>query len=182
MTMKKKTENRGQIIYIGKHGKSYYDSIKGMKRRFYFLIFILLFTISMEILAIMGYFAQPVIWILIFFIIFFMVAISGWGLEIDAIYENGITNCITPLHEYLKGKSFHPFENITKIGYGYNQRRGSKFIVLYECHSLSPTVRNFTEIEYKNDFYQRLIETLKKKCPNAKWKKVVWDELPTWNK
>lgn len=185
----KQIQDRGQLLYTGIHGKKYYDNLKSAKRRLWSNLFLFLFSMFMAIISLLGHFwifgssmYAFVIWLFIVFIL--LLGLIGWGPEIDGIYENGITNHLTLLSEYLRGKSFHPFNNITKIGYGIRNDLGktSSFIVIYENNSLHPTVRNFTEAEYKNDFYQVLVKTLREKCPNAVWEKVDWDKLPTWKK
>lgn len=102
------------------------------------------------------------------------------GLEYDGIYENGITNRNGYLFKRLTGKSFHRFENIIMIGYGQYEWMGKRknFIMIFENHSFKPACGNFNDKKFKNDFYEQLVETLKVKCPNARWQKVDFFSLP----
>jgi len=106
------------------------------------------------------------------------------GFDIDGVYENGISSCCHTLYAYIKKETFHPYKNITKIGTGTRILKGKKsqFIVIYEYNSKQPTIPNYTEDEYKNDFYQELIKTLKQRCQHAKWEEVDWYSLSSLKK
>ena len=140
-----------------------------------FIIIVIILIIS-TLLGYGSFEGQSPFWTIVFLIIVMLFIIwvtSLLGFEINAIYENGITTSKTKLLERLVGNSFHRYENITKIGYGkLSGKDQSDFIVIFENHSPVPTVRNYAKIDFKNDFFEQLIITLKQKCPNATWENV----------
>ena len=181
-------ELRGKLLYSGKK-ETWKDTIRGQRNMMVICIFSIIFVLFLIFTLLLGYATVPipiplVIFLELFIIFFFVFILLGIGFEIDAIYENGVTNRYTSLKEFLQNKRFHRFEDITKIGYGINniENEKSEFIVMYEKNSKDPTIPNYTKIEYKNNFYEKLIETLKPKCPNAIWKEVDWMSLPITKK
>ncbi len=178
-------KDRGKLLYRGIQGR-WDDTIEA--QRFGLLTYVTgcIVGLLLAIFAVIGtgtIMGSPLLGFLIPFIIFlfcFPFVIAMGGLEIDGIYENGITNRNDYLFKRLYAKSFHRFENITKIGYGqYTWDNVIKnFIIIYEDNSLSPACGSFNDKDFKNDFYERLVETLKEKCPNAIWKKVDFFSIP----
>jgi len=189
--MNRMKSERGKLLYIGIKGTST-DTKKG--KLFGFLesifIFIIILIVSLGIWS--GYLVSLIPLPLIIdymipvpclIIALFILYITG-SLEIDGIYENGLTHRWTTLTETLKGDVFHSYDNITKIGYGieYKSKNNSPFIIIFENNSKFPTVRSYSKNDYKNDFYHRLLEILKNKCPKVKWEKIDLYNLPYWKR
>jgi hypothetical protein len=107
--------------------------------------------------------------------LFVLVAIS-FGMEVDGIYEKGLSSGQTNLIEHLKGLGFVPFDTITSVRIDRrNTPRGATEIIrVYSGESEKPSGR-FVEMWYKNDFWIRLKQILRTRCPNAKW--IVGDWL-----
>lgn len=178
-------KSRGKLLYHGIIG-IWSDTIQKQKYTMIECIFLLLLVIFQMFLLLLEYFSTDpipkhlIIFIDLFILLIIIFMISRIGFEIDAIYENGITNRHTSLIKYFQNRRFHRFEDITKVGFGTRNvsDKKSEFIVLYENNSKDPTVSNYTKIEYKNEFYSGLVEVLKQKCPNAKWEEIDWKKLP----
>ena len=176
---------RGKLLYTGIQGR-WDDTIK--QQQFGLITYVTgcIVGLLLALSAIFGsgsILGSSLLGFLIPFCIFlfclpFVIAIGG--LEIDAIYENGITDRNDNLFKRLNGKSFHRFEKITKIGYGQYTWNDivKNFIIIYEDNSSLPTCGSFNDKAFKNDFYEKVVETLKEKCPNAKWKKVDFFSIP----
>ena len=121
-----KRKERGKLVHIGETGNGAYDSIKGAKIRLYEGVFMLFVVIVLAIESLRGNISlygsnMTAFYIWSMFIGFFAIALYGWAPEVDGIYENGLTAHTTLLITYLRDRSFHPFEEITKIGYGERQ-------------------------------------------------------------
>lgn len=180
----------GKLLYKGVRG-TYLDTVRGHVKMFVsavlnfcFLIVAVLFVTFSLGWRPYGSMIVPMVMIIGIIVIFSMVIFALGGFDIDGIYDNGISSCCHTLYAYIKKETFHSYKNITKIGTGTRILKGKKsqFIVIYEHNSKQPTIPNYTEAEYKNDFYQKLIEILKQKCPHAKWEEVDWYSLSSWKK
>lgn len=187
--MRKKDE-RGKLLYLGVMNR-WKDTIKGQIKMFIKVcVFICIAFFVLYIVLLPGahvgsrqydYILRPMTiaaMLFVFFILFLVISIIGF--ELDRIYENGITTRNTSMLEKIRGKIFHPYKNIIKIGYGEHQFSDgrSEFIAVYENDTKKPAIPCFLKMYYKNDFYNRLIETLKNNCPNVSWEKVSWSEIP----
>ncbi len=172
-------KGRGKLLYIGIQGR-WDDTLKARIKGFLICIFGCLIGLFFAIVAFEKSLWVEFVFFIIIFLFFLPFLIATGGLETDAIYENGITNRNDYLFKRLTGKSFHRFENITMIGYGqYTWDNVVKnFVLIFENNSIMPTCGSFNDKEFKNDFYERVVETLKVKCPNAKWQKVDFFKIP----
>jgi hypothetical protein len=184
------TQKRSKLLYMGITGK-YDDTLKGQVFRFAGTVALLLVTLIFVWLSLEGYiyfepFKSKIYAALIFsvpaiLIITWLFISPLYGLEVDAIYENGITNRHTALSQRIMGKSFQPFESISSIGYGKTIFNGKEieFVIPFEKKYSRLGIRPYTNIKnkYKNNFYTTLITILKEKCPAAKWIEVKWENL-----
>lgn len=173
--------DRGKLIYTGIMGKDG-DSKQSAKRNFLILLsFTIIFFISIPctllgIITIAGSSGLAFIFNLFVFLVllYFLFFVPGTGLEIDAIYENGISHRYTTLFDRLRNENFHYYEDITNIEYGTTKtiKGKSNYIRFFKYGERNSRMPYFCENMYKNDFYDRLIETLEENCPNAKWKEI----------
>ncbi len=177
---------RGKLKYKGITGE-FYDTISGQIKVVIFLIFSIALMITFTYCTIIFKWTLigssifgATIWIF-FMIIFIILLHAGGGIEINGIYELGISSAMHNLGDCLMKKTFHRYENITKIGYGNHTFTGglkTSFISIYENNENEPSAPAFHKYRFKNDFYNKLIKTLKQKCPNAKWVKIEYASLP----
>lgn len=182
-------QERGKLLYQGIQER-WDDTIEEQKKMFFWAVFLSGLCLIFAILTILGYVTileSSLLSFIVFFAVFLFIfpfVIATGGLEIDGIYGNGITNRNDYLFKRLTGKSFHRFGNITKIGYGqYTWNNVTKnFVLIYENNSISPACGNFNDKKFKNDFYDRMVETLKVKCPNATWEEVDFLSIPKWKR
>jgi hypothetical protein len=100
------------------------------------------------------------------------------GLEVDCIYENGITNRRSTLLDRILGRSFVPFKEIKVIGHGKEPLKGKMvtFIVL-KTEDGSNLLPPFVDYGYTTNFFDVLAKQLRKRCPNAEWQEVSWQDL-----
>lgn len=173
--------NKEKLLHIGLRGVRE-DTIKGRKK-YIMEAMILLFIAIFFLIAVVvmgGTIAGSEICALLLFLSIVLLLI--WGLnrilggEIDGIYENGLTHRYTTFIDRLKGENFHYYHDIVKIRYGVT--KSAKGITNYVRFLKKGKFRYspyFCENLYINDYYNNLIEILKVKCPNAKWKRL--DEI-----
>ena len=176
---------RGKLLYQGIQGR-YDDTISGTRKVFGTYVFGCLVAILVAIGGLLeigtiggSYLGACFIGFLLFLLCSpFVYAIGGH--EIDGIFENGITNRYSNLLDRVTGKSFHKFDDITMIGYGQYTWRGhiKNFVMIFENNSPYPACGSFNVYVFKNDFYERVVETLKMKCPNVKWQRVDFFKFP----
>ena len=126
--------------------------------------------LSVRILVVMSLFLVTIVFLSIIYIT---------GLETDAIYELGASNRDTSLLDKILGRTFQPFKSIVAIKYGktdwFNQGR-VYFIALIDRNK-GQILRPYLDIDYKNNFFNDLLRYIKKKCPNAKWILVKYENL-----
>lgn len=93
------------------------------------------------------------------------------GMEVDGIYEGGISSRQTTLFGHLRGKGFVSYDSIAAIE--LDKIDGPKGpierITVYIGDSDKPAIDPFVNSEYKNDFWNRLKNALRTNCRNAKW-------------
>ena len=172
-------QDRGKVIYKGIMGNKYTDSIKSQKYGLLEVSILMVIVILMIIGTILGigsfegFSPTCTILYLLMISLFLLLIISILGFETNVIYEKGVTSSKTKLFDKLSGRDFHPYRNITKIGYGTTPwSDSSEFITFFENDSPAPTVRNFAKNDFKNDFFDQLVKALRQNCPNATWEKV----------
>ncbi len=99
------------------------------------------------------------------------------GLEIDAIWEKGISSYYSHTVENIMGRDFLPYDDISKVYYGehgvYN-KEDTEYLVLVKKGENRPYWNgvHFTEKNYDNGFYKKLKKAIKKNAPQAEWIKV----------
>ena len=121
------------------------------------------------------------IWIVLILItiVYFVFGLLITGFEIDAIYELGITNRHTALHDKLLGRTFQRFESIAMIKYGKTEwfNLGKvDFIVLID-RDKGQILRPFLALNYKNNFFRALLRQIREKNPDAKWIPVKYQDI-----
>ena len=179
----KKEEIRGKLLYKGKSGR-YYDTINGQKKMITLIIFSMGVFLTYAICSIIFQITIAGSIILLEALLFFLIGIlllllyAVGGIDIDGIYENGISSAHHTLIEYLKGKTFHPYNTISKVGYGIKKDEHSRFLSIYLNNESIPGIRAYYDKDYKNDFYKELIKVLRNKCPDIPWVKIEWESLP----
>jgi hypothetical protein len=93
------------------------------------------------------------------------------GMEVDGIYEKGISSRQTTLFGHLRGKGFVSYDSIAAIG--LDKVDGPKGpierITVYIRDSDKPAIDPFMNTRYKNDFWNQLMNALRTNCRNAKW-------------
>ena len=181
-TMRKK---RGQLLYKGETGK-HYDTIRGKIGVFIANFFSICLMITFAYLTVRYSWMMAgssilllLIWIY-FACIFLLLLFACGGIDISGIYENGISSAHHHLIDFLFRKTFHKYEDITKIGYGTLNRYGKNinFLTFYEKNLKKPSITCFREDKYTNDFYKKLISTLKEKVSNIEWVEIDYRSLP----
>ncbi|TET91932.1 MAG: hypothetical protein E3J35_00255 [Methanomassiliicoccales archaeon] len=93
------------------------------------------------------------------------------GMEVDGIYEKGISSRQTTLFGHLRGKGFVPYDSITAIRLERidTPKGTTEKITIYGRDSDRPAIDPFMNTRYKNDFWNRLKNALRTNCRNAKW-------------
>ncbi len=90
----------------------------------------------------------------------------------DSIYEKGITSFNHNFLEFLRGETFHSFENITRIETGRLQgtrsRKGCAIIRLFERNSRRPALV-LDSSSFRGDYWDQLLRVLQQNCPAAAW-------------
>jgi len=114
-------------------------------------------------------FIFPLLVAILFFLIFFFVP----GVEIDAIYENGITYRWVNVIKKIQGKEWIPWEEVEKVYYGkfdFEDERGiSEYVrIIAGDKDTRPFIKSQYE-KHSPNFYPLLVKMLKEKCPQAKW-------------
>jgi hypothetical protein len=98
------------------------------------------------------------------------------GMEVDGIYEKGISSRQTTLFGHLRGKGYVSYDSIAAIK--LDKIDGPKGpidrITVYVGDSEKPAIDPFWNTRYKNDFWDRLKRALRTECSNAKW--IVEDQ------
>jgi hypothetical protein len=100
-----------------------------------------------------------------------LIVIILTGFEIDAIFENGVTNRFTTIYDKVLNRTFQPFESISVIKYGktdFADNENMDYIVLIDKYK-GQILRPYVNVDYKNPFFRVLIKHIKIKCPDAKW-------------
>ena len=100
------------------------------------------------------------------------------GLEMDCIYENGITNRRSTLLDRILRRSFAPFQEIKVIGHGRELFEG-KYVAFVglKAEDGSLLLPPFVDSGYTNHFFDLLVTQLKKRCPDAEWLEISWQDL-----
>lgn len=180
---KQSVEARGHLILIGVRGSSISDTVKGKANAILGLSLLIVFFVAIG--AIISPFLSSIsgittdrFWSLVFFWVFVLlsIAILGYhantvGLEVDGIYEKGVSNVRATLVESRRGEGFVPYESITSIK--LESRDTTEGVVdvltIYSSEPPAPAMRPFSNYGYRNDFWNRLIQTLQTHCQGAKW-------------
>jgi hypothetical protein len=99
------------------------------------------------------------------------------SLEKSIIYEKGVTNIKTSFLDKLFRKSFMPYEKIKKIA--YDKKAGKIEYILFLDHNEKSSLgfMMYNSNIYQDNFLDELHQTLKNKCPNAKWIKIEKSKL-----
>ncbi len=109
---------------------------------------------------------------------FCIIALIHVPFTLDAIYEKGISSTEHTIIDFILGRTFHRYEDIRKVRICREHLDENTIwleIKIYEKNRKKPATKYVEKIEngkpkyYKNKFLERLIDTLKKECPNAKW-------------
>jgi len=173
--------NMGKLLHMGLKGVRE-DTIKGRKKYIIEAIILLVIAIFFLIAVVVmgGTIAGSEICAILMFLSITLFLI--WGLirllggEIDGIYESGLTHRYMTFVDRLRGENFYYYDEITKIQYGVTKSvKGNTNYVRFLKKGKSRYSPYFCENLYKNDYYERLVEILKMKCPNAEWGRV--DEI-----
>jgi hypothetical protein len=98
----------------------------------------------------------------------FLLPIDILGIEVDAVFEHGVSNSGASLYKTLTRRGFQFFDEITVIGITRDSKSGKEGLILFSGKDRKIRVRPFWDI-YENGFNAYLKETLKARCPNAKW-------------
>lgn len=184
--MSKKETYRGLILKVGEKG-SIGDTIRGRRKRF--LAGVVLLALSFGPLLLTGtpYFAPEnpfvpgfveVLASALLPVLVFLILNLQSGLEMDCIYENGITNRRSTLVDIILRRSFAPFQEIKVIRHGREPFEGKDvaFVgLMTEDGSL--LLPPFVDSGYKNDFFDFLVTQLKKRRPDAEWLEISWQDL-----
>ena len=176
--MKEEKVEKGKILARGIRKQEYLNSRKGHRNAFLKsipLIFISIFMMAELFWANEWGFKEIAGLILIIFVLLVGIIAawvyrpSTWG-WIDAVYENGISSTYTP---------FTTFQEINKIGYGvfktknYGDVEFIKIFSKYKSWKKTPSIQS---VDYENDYFERVKEILKKKCPDVPWVEMEWLE------
>ena len=99
--------------------------------------------------------------------------IMGGGLEIDGIFQNGITLQTPSLIAKLRGRTFHCYSDISLIYYGRTETRNGQTNYLRIVGLYLPDRRKASDFIcenlYENDYYERMWNALEKNCSNVEW-------------
>jgi hypothetical protein len=90
------------------------------------------------------------------------------GVEVDAVFEHGVSNSSAPLHRTLTRRGFQPFDEITAIAVTWDRESGKEVLILFSGKERKIRIRPFYD-SYHDDFYPFLKDTFKARCPGAKW-------------
>ncbi len=105
--------------------------------------------------------------------------LNFFGFEIDAIFENGLTNRSTTLAQFLKGETFQTFAGVEAIGTGTmrtGKAKDMEFLVLFDkIHG--QILMPFVNFDTREVFYKTLTNVLREKSPQARWTRVRWEDL-----
>ena len=75
-------------------------------------------------------------------------------------------------------RSFAPFQEIKIIGHGRELFEGKDVaFVGLKAEDGSLLLPPFVDSGYTNDFFDVLVTQLKKRCPDAEWLEVSWQDL-----
>jgi hypothetical protein len=187
---------KGRLLYEAVTNEHILNSIERQKQFFKHYVVILIGCIVLIVgityaLFTMDLDSGDIAGIMILYLIMIPILyISIWGItnisfSKDQIYENGISSFTHTLRDYLNDNIFHRYEEITKIGWGYGVTRAERnkqfrFVAIYVNNEYRHTTV-FDDDKNINDFFDILINTLKKKCPNVPWIQMDWKALP-WPK
>ncbi|MFQ6061535.1 MAG: hypothetical protein ACE5KV_09660 [Thermoplasmata archaeon] len=172
-------KNRGSLLFEGKTGHALDDSRRAQRNAFLACIFFLVFLGLLVVLWAVG-FLHPVVpayWVLFFVGISVLIAsflgyALSFGFEIDAIYEEGITNRAATLLDRLRNQFFARFAEIKTIEYGTLATQEGNVDFLRVFGSKGSLLKPFYNRKYRNDFYGVLVQTLKEKCSDCEWLEV----------
>ena len=180
--VKRNRTSRGRLLYVGSTGHPIDDSIRAQAHALWALaslfgIFLAIGVVmSLTTLIIPGI-PNHSIGKILFWIIWSLGLIVPLflalriGLEIDGIYEKGVSNGRTTLIEHLRGKGFLPYESITAIRVEKEVTPAGPVdsITLFAEGKEEPAIVPFVNREYKGDFWARLENSLHINCPDADW-------------
>ena len=178
--------SKGKVIYRAKLAKDITATLRQQ---------IILFIISIGIVALLLFLlllglnrgGDPydinhiisLIGILVFTSIFLLVIWLN-PLTTSIIYEKGVSSDGHTIIDKVFGYTFHPFPNITRIGYGTHhlpsQGIDSEFIVIYEASRRRATT-SFRSVAFEDNFIDILKRVLTEKCPDAEWVEVDFNSL-----
>lgn len=176
---------RGRLLHEAITGKWYIDSVRGQIEIFLGGLVILVIGIFLIFQAVILVPSDKISWMLaiigaLFCVPFGIVAMYVQSFSKDQIYEKGISSLTHSFKDFLKRNTFHRYEDILKIGEGVHKSAEGKqlrFLLIYTNNGQKPATALLDRL-YKNDFFDKLIEVLKEKCPNAQWVEGDWKFVP----
>ena len=182
------SNNRGRILCEGRINQ-WTDTVSGQWKMFFKFVSLIVILILMLIgifsgvlvltINLNGYLNYldviPIVGSIFLLLYFLIYAI---GFETDAIYENGITSICTNLIDKIKHESFIEYVRIKLVGYGtigsHKFFEGKEFLAVFSDNIVLTYINR-----YVNDFFDEMINILRKKCPHVPWVKMEWLE---WKK
>jgi hypothetical protein len=114
-----------------------------------------------------GILLLPLVWL--------MLVVNLVGIEVDAIYERGLSNGDATLWEALTARGFQEFGEISRIGMVTDPGTGREGLVLFAGPGMKIRLRPFWN-SFSDDFYDDLKGVLKRRCPSANWVFVPLDK------
>lgn len=93
------------------------------------------------------------------------------NISIDGIYTEGISSCLITYLDVLLKRGYHEYSEINTVFYGDFLERNfySPYIQVSRLSaSETPTMKAFYKMKFENDFYEKLEEILRERCPEAK--------------
>jgi hypothetical protein len=181
-----KSSDRGRLVRAGIEGPVDH-AMKNRKGQFVAGLILLVFPFSLPliltisgvlqareqvVLYIMWFVATglPILWLAIFNLL--------GGLDIDAIFEDGVTNERSTVLDRILGKSYVRFEDVEIIAYGKEVEDDDEisFVALMSTEKRL-LIKPFADVRYEDDFFDFLIGTLRTKCESADWMEVRWKDL-----
>lgn len=104
----------------------------------------------------------------------FVFVINPLGVEVDGIYEAGVSSRKASLWETATGRGFQPYSEIAIVGRVSKSERRPDGLVL-RVNGGKSRIGPFWD-EYVNDFFRMLESKLVTSCPAARWIEVSVEE------
>ena len=173
---------RGDLLVAGIRGNAMGDTVKGKANAIIGISILIVVFVAIGAIATPGlssyggitdrFYAAVAFWVVLLLVLaLFGYLANALGREVDGIYEKGISSGRTTLVESRRGQGFVPYESITSITLENRDTPEGVLKVLTICSGEpeAPALRPFADYGYKNDFWNRLKQTLQVHCPNARW-------------